>query len=69
MGCFDTAAADCLRGCNMYEVNPWLWQFERGKPRLGGILCGETDDRRDAALQERSLRGAETHRRRNADLA
>ena len=66
VGCSDSAAADGRRGSNVYEVNPWLWQFGRGKPRLGGLSCEETDDRRDAALQERSLRGAETRRRRKA---
>jgi len=34
-------AADPLgrRGSNVYEVNPWLWQFGRGKQRLGYSLC------------------------------
>jgi hypothetical protein len=35
-GCADTAATDGRRGSNVYEVNPWLWQFGRGKLRLGG---------------------------------
>ena len=69
MGCCDTAAADGRRGSNVYEVNPWLWQFGRGKPRLGGLPVEDTDDRKEAALKERSLRGAETRRRRKADLA
>ena len=71
MGCCDTAAADGRRGSNVYEVNPWLWQFGRGKPRLGGLSVEDTDDRKEAAaaLKERSLRGAETRRRRKADLA
>ena len=68
-GSCDTAAADGRRGSNMYEINPWLWQFGRGKPRLGGLSCEETDERNEAALQERSLRGAETRRRRKADRA
>ena len=67
----ESAAEDGRRGSNAYEVNPWLWQFGRGKPRLGGLSVEETDDRKDAALKERSLRGAETQtrRRRKADLA
>ncbi len=71
MGCCDTAAADGRRGSNVYEVNPWLWQFGRGKPRLGGLSVEDTDsdDRKEAALKEKSLRGAETRRRRKADLA
>jgi hypothetical protein len=24
-------------GSNVYEVNQWLWQFGRGKQRLGGL--------------------------------
>ena len=56
---------------NMYEVNPWLWQCGRGKPCLGGLSHEETDERKEAALQERSLLGAETRRRCKAasDLA
>ena len=54
---------------NLYEVNLWQWQFGRGKPRLDGLSCEETDARKEAALQERSLWGAETRRRRKADLA
>ncbi len=53
----------------MYEVNQWLWQFGRGKPRLGGLSVEETDDRKDAAQQERIVCRAETRRRRMADLA
>ena len=53
----------------MYEVNLWLWQFGRGKPRLGGLSVEDTDDRKEAALKERSLRGAETRRLCKADLA
>ena len=51
------------------EVNPWLWQFGRGKPHLGGLSVEKTDDRKEAALKELLLRGAETRRRRKADRA
>ena len=68
MGSCDTAAADGRRGSNVYEVNPWLWQFGRGKPRLGGLSVEETADRKDAAQKELMIgRGAETRRRRKAD--
>ncbi len=50
-------------------LNPWLWQFGRGKPRLGGLSVEETGDRKDAAQQERIVRGAETRRGRKADCA
>ena len=69
VGTCDTAAADGRRGSNVYEVNPWLWQFGRGKPRLGGLSVEKTDDKKEAALKERNLRGAETRRRRKADRA
>ena len=55
--------------CTNLAVWTWLWQFGRGKPLLGGLSCEETDERKEAALQERSLRGAETRRRRKADRA
>ena len=70
MGSSDTAAADDKsRGSNVYEVNPWLWQFGRGKQRLGGLSVEETGDRKEAALKERNLHGAETRRRSKADRA
>ncbi len=69
VGTCDTAAADGRRGSNVYEVNPWLWQFGRGKPRLGGLSVEKTDDKKEAALKEQSLCGAETRRRRKADWA
>ncbi len=38
MGCAGAASVDGRRG-SVHEVNPWLpvWQFGRGKPRLGGL--------------------------------
>ena len=69
MGCADTASVDGRRGSNVYEVNPWLWQFGRGKPRLGGLSVEKTQERMQAARDERSLRAAETRRGRKADLA
>ena len=69
MGCADTAGVDGRRGSNVYEVNPWLWQFGRGKPRLGGLSVEETQERMQAARDERNLRAAETRRRCKADSA
>lgn len=69
VGISDSAAEDGRRGSNAYEVNPWLWQFGRGKPRLGGLSVEETDDRKDATQKVRVERGAETRRRRKADRA
>ncbi len=48
------------RGSNVYEVNPWLRQFGRGKQLLGGLSVEKTDVRKEAALKELSLLGAET---------
>jgi hypothetical protein len=47
-GCADAAATDGWLGTNVYEVNPWLWQFGRSKPRLGGLTIEETTERKDA---------------------
>ena len=69
MGCADAAGVDGRRGSNVYEVNPWLWQFGRGKPRLGGLSVEDTQERMQAARDERNLRAAETRRRRKADRA
>ena len=60
MGCADAAAVDGRSGSNVYEVNPLLWQFGRSKPRQGGLSVEETQERMQAARNERSLRAAET---------
>ena len=59
-GCADSAAEDGRRGSNVYEVNTWLWQFGRGKPRLGCLTIEETSDRQDAARQASDKRRKET---------
>ncbi len=56
----------------MYEVNQWLWQFGvfgHGKQHMGGLSVEKTDDRKEAALKEQSLRGAETSQSSKDDLA
>ncbi len=40
-GCAEAAAEDGRRGSKIYEVNRWLWQFGRCKPRLGGDNRGD----------------------------
>ncbi len=52
----DTAAADGWLGSNAYEVNQWLWQFGRGKQRLGGLSVEKTGARKKAAQKEWLLR-------------
>jgi hypothetical protein len=66
-GCADAAAADGKRGSNVYEVNPWLWQFGLGKPHLGGLTVEDTTERKKAARDERIKCGWETRRHRKAD--
>ncbi len=58
--CADTAEEDGRRGSNVYEVNTWLWQLGRGKPRLGGLTIEETSDRQDSASKASDKRWKET---------
>ena len=60
--CADAAPTDGLLGSNVYEVNQWLWQFGRGKPRLGGLTIKETSERKDAVSNAQHKRAAETVR-------
>ena len=64
-GTADAAAADGSRGSNVYELNPWLWQFGRGRPRIGGLYESETEGR-DAVNRAGSKRSHETRCRREA---
>ena len=65
-GTADAAAADGSRGSNVYEVNPWLWQFGRGRPRIGGLSVSETEERRNVVVRAGAKRSHETRRRRQA---
>ncbi len=67
MGCADAASVDGRRGSNVYEVNPWLWQFGRGKPRLGGLSGEATEERRHAHRHESRAHGVETRQLRKED--
>ncbi len=66
-GCTDAAAEDVRRGSNVYEVNTWLWQFRRGKPRFGCLTIEETLDRQDAACKVSDKRRKETCEGRKGD--
>ena len=68
-GCADAAAADGRRGSNVSEIKPWLWQFGRGKPRLGGLTVNETETRKEKGTQARRKSTAETRRRRKTAQA
>ncbi len=52
MGCADAASVDGRCGSNVYEVNPWLWQFGRGKPRLGDLSVEASEQRRQFYMAE-----------------
>jgi hypothetical protein len=69
LGSCDTAAADGQHCSNMYEVNTWLWQFGRASHSWVVLSVKKTDDRKEAALKEQSLSGAETRWQCKADLA
>ncbi len=62
LGCADSASAEGRRGSNIYELNPWLWQFGRGKPRLGGLSIEDTEQRMHAHRRESNVSAAETVR-------
>ena len=69
LGCADPAASDGRRGCNVSEVNTWLWNFGRGKPRLGGLTVEEISMRKKTVKKDQAKRSAETRRRRREDGA
>jgi hypothetical protein len=61
---FGQADTDSSQGSNVYEVNIWLWQFGRGRPRIGGRDVAETEKRREARMKARQGRAWETRKRR-----
>ena len=48
-------------------VNTWLWQFGRGKPRIGGLTIEETSKRQDSASKSSDKRRKETRESRKRD--
>ena len=69
--CADAADESGRKGSNVYEVNQWMWEFGRGKPRLGGLSVTETEERRIAVRTEAGRRAQSTRevRRRKATKA
>ena len=63
LGTADAAAAEGRRGSNVYEVNPWLWQFGRGRPSIGGLSVSETKERRDVGVRAGAKRSHELTKR------
>ena len=67
-GIAHATAVDGRRGSNVYEVNPWLWQFGPERPRLGGLSVSETEDKREVVVRAGAKRShcQQTRRRREA---
>ena len=63
-GTADAAAAEGHRGSNVHKVNPWLWQFGRGRPRIWGLSVSETKERRNVDVRAGVKRSHEIRRRR-----
>jgi hypothetical protein len=63
---FGEADTDGSPGSNVYEVNIWLWQFGRGRPRIGGIDVAESERRREERMERRKRQEWETRKRRKA---
>ena len=64
---FCQADTDSVQSSNVYEVNiVWLWQFGRGRPRIGGRDVAETERRREAHMELRQQKAWETKKRRKA---
>ena len=60
-GCTDASdESGTGKGSNVYEVNQWMWEFGRGKPRLGGLSVTETEQRRIAVRKEAARRAQTT---------
>ncbi len=60
--CADSADVDGRRSSNLYEVNPWLWHFGRGKQRLGGLTVEQTMARKSAVVDQQHKKAASTKR-------
>ena len=64
---FGLADTDGSSGSNVYEVNLWMWQFGRGRQRIGGRDVAETERRRAARLEQRQKQSWETRKRRKEE--
>ena len=58
------AGREATSRANVYEINQWLWQSGRGKPRLGGLLVAETEKRHIAVAKDGAKRAVATRARR-----
>ena len=58
------AGREATSRSNVYEINQWLWQLRRGKPRLGAQSVAETEKRRIAVAKDGAKRAVATRARR-----
>ena len=65
-GSTDSSNAAGRKGSNVYKVNLWLWQFGRGKPRLGGLWVADTEDHQTELQTDSHRLVVETHKRSTA---
>ena len=68
-GLADASDESGRKGSNVYEINQWLWQFGRGKPRLGGPSVAETEERRIAVAKDGAKRAVATRAEGAAKLS
>ena len=68
-GLADASDESGRKGSNVYEINQWLWQFGRGKPRLGGPSVAETEERRILAVAKDGAKRAVATRARRRHKA
>ncbi len=68
-GCADGASQGSRRGSHVYEINTWLWNYGRLKPRVGGFSVAKTEKIRKHSRSETSRRAWKTRqaRKRAAD--
>ena len=64
-GLADAADASGKKGNNDYEENTWLWEFGRGKPRLGGLSVAATEERCIAVIKGGAKQAVATRVRRS----
>ena len=63
------AGREATSRANVYEINQWLWQIGRGKPRLGGLSVAETEERHIAVPKDGAKRFVATRARRRCRVS
>ena len=64
-GLADAVYASGKKESNIYELNQWLWEFGRGKPRLGGLSVTATEELRIAVAKGGAKKALATRVRRS----